>query len=74
MYYFFFNITIDVFSLSYPTNFRSFLLIFPSVSSSSKWKEFTADVKRPALYKAVLDVKDKTPKDTFVDMTVCLCT
>ncbi|XP_033641124.1 beta-galactosidase-1-like protein 2 [Asterias rubens] len=40
-----------------------------AVSSSSNWKEFTVDVKRPALYKGVLEINDKTPKDTFVDMT-----
>ncbi|XP_038062752.1 beta-galactosidase-1-like protein 2 isoform X2 [Patiria miniata] len=41
-----------------------------ALSSSSKWKEYQkVEGGRPALFKATLDVSDKQPKDTFVDMT-----
>ncbi|XP_022111084.1 beta-galactosidase-1-like protein 2 isoform X2 [Acanthaster planci] len=41
-----------------------------AVSASSKWKAFApVEGHRPALYKATLEVSEKQPKDTFVDMT-----
>ncbi|XP_072049101.1 beta-galactosidase-1-like protein 2 [Amphiura filiformis] len=50
----------------YPMEFKQPFI--QAASASSKWQDYASDVKRPALYKATIDITENPPKDTFIDM------